>query len=582
MRAGRRQRGVVLIAMLAIIAIGATWFLLSKLNAESANVTAAVRNRNAIVLNRAKQALIGYVAAQAAKDGENNPGNLPCPENPADFNSAIGNDGKTGSGCGTSLKVGRFPWRTIGTDELVDAYGEPLWYVVSTNWGVPSGSNSVINSNSMGQLTVDGVANSAVALIIAPGPAISVAAAAGCTAWTQTRPTTAPPDWRNYLECENATNPADSVFVTTGPSGSFNDQVLKITTADLLPAIEAGIAARIEREIAPVLKSMYNGGSWSGSSSTPWLPFAAPFGNPATSAMQGVSGTLQGILPLTYSETSPGSGTLCTVGPNPRCNPNFVAWTGTPTMVGGASPSCVQTGTQIDCTYYRTCFLFCFSGGTANFTLTAAAANVGMALRQFNTAVAMTNVNAAGRTATGVLSADGSATITLAATATQSSGAGFGGALGNLLCGLLGFLQVCKAETFSVPISLLADHTLLDSTTTGSGATGWFMRNKWHEVTYYAMAGGFAPGGARSCTTGSTCLTVNYHRSTSGTDDSGTKRAILILSGRTLTGAARPNGTLSDWLEGANADGTSPFEIRSSTLIPNKTFNDRVAVIDTN
>jgi hypothetical protein len=40
------------------------------------------------------------------------------------------------------------------------------------------GANSVINSNSTGQLTVDGVANAAVALLIAPGPSIGVAPAA--------------------------------------------------------------------------------------------------------------------------------------------------------------------------------------------------------------------------------------------------------------------------------------------------------------------------------------------------------------------------------------------------------------------
>ena len=167
MKRGRfgRQRGATLLAMLFVIAIGASWFYVNRLNAESGGMTAIRMSKNAAVLNRAKQALIGYVAFQADQATEPNPGALPCPENPSDFNSTTGNDGKEGSTCGTTT-VGRFPWRTLGLDKLVDAYGEPLWYVVSPGWGVTSGSNSDINSNTLGQLTVNGVTNAAVALIM--------------------------------------------------------------------------------------------------------------------------------------------------------------------------------------------------------------------------------------------------------------------------------------------------------------------------------------------------------------------------------------------------------------------------------
>lgn len=59
------------------------------------------------------------------------------------------------------------------------------------------------------------------------------------------------------VECENATSPADATFVSTGPSTSFNDQVVRITVADIMPAIEAAIASRVEREIVPILKRVY-------------------------------------------------------------------------------------------------------------------------------------------------------------------------------------------------------------------------------------------------------------------------------------------------------------------------------------
>ena len=106
---------------------------MSRLNAESGAAAAVRKTRNAEVMNRAKQALIGYVAAQAAKSGENNPGSLPCPESPGDFDSATGRDGLAGTNCGllNTQKVGRFPWRTLGTEQLFDAAGESLWYVLT-------------------------------------------------------------------------------------------------------------------------------------------------------------------------------------------------------------------------------------------------------------------------------------------------------------------------------------------------------------------------------------------------------------------------------------------------------------------
>jgi len=194
----RRQRGAALLALLAVLMLASAWLLVSQLNAGSGGVEAARKNRNAAVLLRAKQALIGYIAAQAVKAGENRPGALPCPEAPASFNDPS-NEGEVSYPC-TLPKVGRFPWKTLGLEKLVDAAGEPLWYVVSPGW---AGAGTVINSNSPAQLTVDGVANDSVALIIAPGPAFNVVAATGCAAQSQVRPTSGTPDWRNYLECEN-------------------------------------------------------------------------------------------------------------------------------------------------------------------------------------------------------------------------------------------------------------------------------------------------------------------------------------------------------------------------------------------
>jgi len=591
-RAGRRhQRGAALLVMLAIVGLAGSWMLIDRLKTESGGIEAARKKRNAEVLKRAKQALIGYVAAQAAKDGENNPGAMPCPENPGDFDSTTGREGLVGTSCGITT-VGRFPWRTLGLEQLVDSSGEPLWYVVGPGWGV-GGGNTAINSDSVGQLTVDSVPNAAVALIIAPGAAFSVPASGACAAQNQVRPSTGTPDLRNYLECDNATSPADATFVTTGPSGSFNDQVLAVTAADVLPAIEAAIAARIEREIAPQLQSLYSGGSWSGASTAPALPWPAAFANPATSDMKGVSGTLGGLLPLTYAESSPGSGTLCTAGPGaPRCDPSYVSWASA-NMAGSASiynTSCATTPTAITCTfYYRDCMFppsWCSAVTQVPFTVNGTANNVGRAMRQLRAAAVTSSPGsnvAAVSSLSAVLNSNSTATLAVNGQATVS---GTGSLLADSVCGITGFFNQlfydCRQSSVAIPITVLSDHPLLNATTTGGGALGWFLRNRWHEVAYYAIAPGFAPDGARSCTTGATCLTLAHLRDATGADASGKPRAMIALSGRTLTGAARLYSAPSDWLEGANADGVTPFELRSATLIANRSFNDRFAVLSAN
>jgi hypothetical protein len=259
-----------------------------------------------------------------------------------------------------------------------------------------------------------------------------------------------------------------------------------------------------------------------------------------------------------------------------RCAPAFVSWTAANLAGAGIlSANCVANPTQIDCTFYRRCILLC-GAGNMPFTLTANAANVGMALRQLNDAAAMTNVNAAPRNSSGVLNPNGSATITLNAEAAVAGGLGFGGVLGNLLCVVLAPFEVCKQETISVPIAFLADHPMLDPT---NPALGWFVRNNWHQVAYYAVGPDIAPSGPRVC--GANCLTVNFHNPGAGL------RGLIVISGRSLAGSARPNGTLTDWLEDGNCDFAAPncvpnltFTARAPGLMINRGFNDRIAVID--
>jgi len=555
--------------MLAILILGAAWWAVTALSTP-VDRTASERVHNARILQEAKSALIGYVAHTAAMTGEDDPGRLPCPE----AFGAIGgvNEGKANGNC-TLPAVGRLPWRTLGLDKWRDASGEPLWYVVSPAWALSNSTvpplTTYINSNSTGQLTLDGTAD-VVALIIAPGRPLQISASAGCTARVQRRTTPSPTiDLRDYLDCENATLPADAAFVSTGPADSFNDQVLSITGAEILPGIEAAIASRFERQFAPQIRTAYSTGSWP---ANPALPFAATFADPSTATFKGAAATFNGLLPVSFSETSNGSGVACnpaTAGP--RCDPTFVAWQSA-TLAGASinSASCTTTATAVDCTFYRRCLIIC-PAANMPFTLTATASNVGMALRQLNDGVAMTNVNAAPRSSSGVLNANGSGTVTLDAEASVSAGVGFAGALGDLLCGVLALLNVCKQETISVPIGLLADHPVLDPT---DATYNWFFRNNWHQVSYYVVAPDIAPSGPRAC--GANCLTVNFRNPSAG------QRGLILIAGRNLTGRNWPDAatTSADWLEGTNPGGDVTYAVRDPTKMIRRTFNDRIAVID--
>ena len=148
------------------------------------------------------------------------------------------------------------------------------------------------------------------------------------------------------------------------------------------------------------------------------------------------------------------------------------------------------------------------------------------------------------------------------------------------MCAIWTGILSCFQYTVSVPIGLLADHPVLDATTATSA--GWFLRNRWHEVSYYALAPSNAPSGTRSCTTSATCLQVTYH------PDTGKQRGLVVFAGPRLLAQTRPAAAVTDLMEGPNAAAdvanplTLPFALRSPTLLPNRSFNDHFAVIDSN
>jgi hypothetical protein len=114
---------------------------------------------------------------------------------------------------------------------------------------------------------------------------------------------------------------------------------------------------------------------------------------------------------------------------------------------------------------------------------------------------------------------------------------------------------------------------LRDPPTSGSDLR-WFLNNNWQQWTYYAASQRYSPGGLGNCSgTSPPCLTVNNYSPLPNND----KQALLIFSGRALTGKTQPSGQLTDYFEGENATpADSVFEERSMVT---SAFNDHVLVI---
>ena len=601
-----RQRGLAIIALVALLVLGMSWMVISAVSAP-ANRTAPDRDHNARVLQQAKTALIGHVGLRAgdATTPEDNPGRLPCPEAPGSANNFGGgvytesDDGVAAGNC-TLPAVGRLPWRTLGLDKLTDSAGEPLWYVVSPAWALSNATlpplTTFINSDTAGQLTLD-AAGDVVALIIAPGPALNVQAVGGCTARNQTRLRQPNVDWdlRDFLECANAD--ANAAFATNGAAGSFNDQVVSVTSGEVLPVIEASVASRFVKQFGTSMR--YCGAPWppcSGAGAAVIFPFAANFNDPGTSNFQGNNNRLQGLPPLSFGGTGPclantpvapfcAPPPACAAGSDNRCRPGFVTYRNNPaiTRTGGATlvaSNCAVAGTPNTLTCTLTTYSSIFAPNSwMTFTMDVDTRNIGMSFRQINAAVQMTGVDTTiagvnlpfGYSVTSAaMNNNGDATVRISSRVPQGSG----GPLADAVCGLgglLGFFNDCFQHVITLPF-MWVDAPLVQPT---DPTAAWFYRNGWHQLMYYAISSANAPDGGGACA-GATCLTIN------GPTVTNTHRALLTVTGRVVPGQNRPSNNETNWLEGENVDLDSVFATRDPVLMINRTFNDHVVAIDSN
>lgn len=533
-----RQRGAALLILLALFAVAAAYMLVTSLNKSSVALSLARSDKNRAVMQEAKAALIAWSASEALQTqsgGIFQPGALPCPDRT--------NNGSQESSCGSSDRLGRLPYKTLGIGELRDASGELLWYAVSSKFRRRTGN--VINSDTQGQLSISGLApaSNAIAVVLAPGSRLGTQDRspdeATCTANNnKSQPCNTA---LNYLEDTNGiadtTSFISKIENLTDPAAAnlFNDQLLAITHQDLFSVVEPVVAGRIERDI--VRQFIYD--PTDTSTNTQWsdvagpnksryfnawggFPFADTFADPSSSNFTGVVGNYEGLLPVVDSATFIGS-----------ANYTWTLGSGSVVLLPGGSGSIssfncgATTSSTLRCNITSSGFI-----SAPKFRMSGTVNNVGRAFVQLPRVadVSTSGINGT-RSLSGSLNSAGAGIVMLDATMPFS----FGG----------------TTITVTINNNNLIDSPLLSTTITD--VAGWFNNNQWYKQTYYAVSPGYAPGGASSCNPSSSpnCLNV-YNLASPYANPTTDTRAILILAGRSLSGTTRPNGTLSDYLEAKN------------------------------
>jgi len=530
----KRQQGLALILFVSVLVLGVAWFALGALG-KAAPSTADREARTGLALQAAKQALLGYVAQKAADTAEASPGRLPCPESlsqpgiPTDEGIAAPFPGYP-----TCSPIGRLPWKTLGIHQIRDGYGEPLWYAVATGtWAlVNSTTTLVINPGTANQLPYDGAANAVVAVIIAPGAALNTLSEPGTPAAPCVKANQLPSRYAtpyvvaNFLECGNS---GGINYTTIGAAPWSNDRTISITASEVMDAIAAAVADRLQRQLAPVLNDWRTTASvanWN----TSFLPYASTFTTPATNNLCGNSNELEGLPPVA---SSPACDTRWTNGSVTQLLGNL-----------GGSPSCAQiAGNNYRCTFTNLSSLLLLK-----VRITADAPRIGRSFRDAITA--------------GQITSSGGGTVSnlsfSVSTSTDTGSIAFDVSLPLLPFG----------TTVSVTFPNVPDAAILSDP-----RMAWFVDNNWAAYTYYAIAPGVKLGAALPrCTTpgDSDCLTLNGLPASNG--NSNDKRVVLTLMGRAVGTQTQPSSSRSDYLE-SHSGGSLIFTAQAVS----STFNDRHA-----
>lgn len=229
------QGGQAVLLLVMLVGMGTALLVYGMVDTTSIELR---RNQDtAAALAQAKQALIGRAAADDTR-----PGSLPCPDTDDDGVAELF------AGVDCPSYIGRLPWKTLGLPDPRDSAGEHLWYALAPVFR-DNASVGLLDNDTKGSLTVyqDSTATTitteAVAVIFAPGATIA----------GQIRDAAGANNPANYLETTAGINNAIAAgpFISAQTSSTFNDRLLVITTADLMPLVEM----RVAREMLALLSA---------------------------------------------------------------------------------------------------------------------------------------------------------------------------------------------------------------------------------------------------------------------------------------------------------------------------------------
>jgi hypothetical protein len=154
--------------------------------------------------------------------------------------------------------VGRLPWRTLGVGDLRDQHGERLWYALSPAFRDHPGAPP-LNTDARGSLAVYSnsdatlVSDQVIAIVFAPGlvvrnqrrdDTVDLCAATGKA--VQRRRCAS-----NYLDSAAGFNNAMAAgpFIAAPAAEGYNDRLVAIVAADLLPLVERRVAVDLRNAL---------------------------------------------------------------------------------------------------------------------------------------------------------------------------------------------------------------------------------------------------------------------------------------------------------------------------------------------
>ena len=249
------QHGQIIILTVLILALGTGFLVYSMAGFRSIDYSKDAKTE--LALAQVKQALIGWSASRTPTPSSLTirPGELPCP----DMNdNGLDDDGSCSAGA-----IGRVPWQTLGIPRPLDGSDETIWYAIAGPFRYKNVNSQPITSDTLGNLVVyqgssaTTLTNQAIAVLIAPGPPVGSQDRGASSAMCSTTGTSIARNLcaANYFEATGGGNNAQTSgpFIQAQPSATFNDRVLAITNADLMPLVEQ----RAARELMALLNAYY-------------------------------------------------------------------------------------------------------------------------------------------------------------------------------------------------------------------------------------------------------------------------------------------------------------------------------------